>query len=82
MLCWLAFGEHETLKRYMTGVGILIPASWKNRLVGIWACETFYLRFHYVFVYVFANMKNSLAWIGPGATPGAAGGEAGGALEF
>ena len=26
MLCWLAFGEHEALKRDMKRVGILIPA--------------------------------------------------------
>ena len=27
MLCWLAFGEHEALKRGIKGVGILIPAE-------------------------------------------------------
>ena len=27
MLCWLAFGEHEALKRDMKGAGILIPAQ-------------------------------------------------------
>ena len=27
MLCWLAFGEHEALKRYMKRVRILIPAE-------------------------------------------------------
>ena len=36
-----------------------------------------FLTFSLRFFYVFANMKNSLAWIGPGATPGAAGVEAG-----
>ena len=29
MLCWLAFGEHEALKRDMKRVGILIPAEEK-----------------------------------------------------
>ena len=27
MLCWLAFGEHEALKRYMKRIGILSPAE-------------------------------------------------------
>ena len=27
MLCWLAFGEHEALKRDLKRVGILIPAQ-------------------------------------------------------
>ena len=27
MLCWLAFGEHEALKRDLKRVGILIPAE-------------------------------------------------------
>ena len=27
MLCWLAFGEHEALKRDMKRIGILIPAQ-------------------------------------------------------
>ena len=26
MLCWLAFGEHEALKRDLKRVGILVPA--------------------------------------------------------
>ena len=30
MLCWLAFGEHEALKRNMIGVGILIPVWGKQ----------------------------------------------------
>ena len=29
MLCWLAFGEHEALKRDLKRVGILIPAEGK-----------------------------------------------------
>ena len=29
MLCWLAYGEHEALKRDMKRLGILIPAEGK-----------------------------------------------------
>ena len=32
MLCWLAFGEHEALKRDMKRVGILIPAEGKHTI--------------------------------------------------
>ena len=32
MLCWLAFGEHEALKRDLKRVGILIPAEGKHTI--------------------------------------------------